>query len=147
MAFLQTGAVVGIVIALVIGGWLESVVGWRMTFVIVSIPSLSLALIFYMTVPNTQASARRAFVRDRPEKAAWQELLSNRPYVLLCLAAGLQMVLLMGIPHWFQVYMERSYGLERVKVGRMIASMNALGMLLGIFAGGTAAEPLYVRTW
>src|SRR3546814_10824230 len=88
MAFLQTGAVVGIVIALVIGGWLESVVGWRMTFVIVSIPSLSLALIFYMTVPNTQASARRAFVRDRPEKAAWKELLSNRPYVLLCLAAG-----------------------------------------------------------
>src|SRR3546814_15482816 len=87
MAFLQTGAVVGIVIALVIGGWLESVVGWRMTFVIVSIPSLSLALIFYMTVPNTQASARRAFVRDRPEKAAWKEITSNRPSVTTCLAA------------------------------------------------------------
>src|SRR3546814_653785 len=80
LSFLQTGAVLGIVIAFVIGGWLESVVGWRMTVVIVSIPSLSLALIFYMTVPNTQASARRAFVRDRPEKAAWKELLSNRPY-------------------------------------------------------------------
>src|SRR3546814_9963967 len=102
-----------------------------MTFVIVSIPSLSLALIFYMTVPNTQASARRAFVRDRPEKAAWKELLSNRPYVLLCLAAGLQMVLLMGIPQWFPAYMERSYGIERVQVGRMIASTNHLGMLLG----------------
>src|SRR3546814_406652 len=123
--FLQTGAVVGIVIALVIGGWLESVVGWRMTFVIVSIPSLSLALIFYMTVPNTQASARRAFVRDRPEKAAWKELLSNRPYVLLCLAAGLQMVLLMGIPQWFPAYMERSYGIERVQVDRKSTRLNS----------------------
>src|SRR3546814_10823649 len=115
--FLQTGAVVGIVIALVIGGWLESVVGWRMTFVIVSIPSMSLALIFYMTVPNTQASARRAFVRDQPEKAAWKELLSHRPYLLLCLAAGLQMVLLMGMPHWFPASRERSYGIESVQIG------------------------------
>src|SRR3546814_15856444 len=88
MAFLQTGALVGIVIALVIGGWLESVVGWRMTFVIVSIPSLSLALIFSMTVPNPQASARRALVRYRPEKAAGKEILRHRPYVALCLGAG-----------------------------------------------------------
>src|SRR3546814_19689874 len=101
MAFLQTGAVVGIVIALVIGGWLESVVGWRMTFVIVSIPSLALALIFYMTVPNTQPSARRAFVRDQPEKAALQQLLSNGPSVLQSLDDGLQIVFLTGVPHCF----------------------------------------------
>src|SRR3546814_14746907 len=93
-----------------------------------------------MTVPNTQASARRSFVRDRPEKAAWKELLSNSPYVLLCLAAGLQLVLLMGIPQWFPAYMERSYGIERVQVGRMIASTNTLGMLLGIFAAGPLAD-------
>src|SRR3546814_17179197 len=92
----------------------ETFGGCVMTFVAVRIPSLSPARIYYRTVPNTQASARRAFVRDRPEKAAWKEPLSNRPYVLLCLAAGLQMVLLMGIPQWFPAYMERSYG----KIGR-----------------------------
>src|SRR3546814_1975345 len=75
----------------------------------------------------------------------WKELLSNRPYVLLCLAAGLQMVLLMGIPQWFPAYMERSYGIERVQVGRMIASTNTLGMLLGIFAAGPLADRLAVR--
>src|SRR3546814_14207775 len=65
--------------------------------------------------------------------------------LLLCLAAGLQMVLRMGIPKWFPAYMERSYGIERVQVGRMIASTNTLGMMLGIFAAGPLADRLAVR--
>src|SRR3546814_6428960 len=55
------------------------------------------------------------------------------------------MVLLMVIPQWFPAYMERSYGIERVQVGRMIASTNTLGMLLGIFAAGPLADRLAVR--
>src|SRR3546814_17638143 len=74
-----------------------------------------------MTLSKTQGSARREFGRCRPENAAWNELLSNRPYGLLCVASGLQMGLLTGIQQWFPAYMERSYGIERVQVGRMIA--------------------------
>lgn len=146
IAFLTSGAAVGIMIALAAGAWLQGLVGWRMTFVVLSLPSLPLAVLFYLTVPNTQLARRQASAGTSLKSNTIRDLLRNRYFLLLCAASGLQMVLLTGVPQWLPAYFERSFGLARAQIGGAIASTNTLGMLVGILAAGPLADKLGTRS-
>lgn len=145
LAFLTSGAAVGIMIALALGAWLEGVIGWRMTFILISLPSIPLAALYYFTVPDTQTRHARS-----PGKywdtETFADLLRNRYFLLLCTASGLQMVLLTGVPQWLPAYFERSFGLPRSQIGGAIALTNTLGMLLGILAAGPLADRMASRS-
>jgi MFS family permease len=136
-AIFQSGGATGILLAFALGGWLESRVGWRMTFVIVSLPSLLLAGLFLLTIPNTQPR-RAAALGER--SGSFRELLANPYFRLLCLASGLQMILLNGLPQWLPAYIERSYHVPRAQVGGMIAATSSTGMMLGIILAGPVAD-------
>src|ERR1700736_2341819 len=45
-------ATLGVAVSLVLGGYLESVIGWRNTFVVVAIPGIIVGLLFLFTVPE-----------------------------------------------------------------------------------------------
>lgn len=140
----QSGGATGILLAFALGGWLESLVGWRMTFLIVSLPCLLIAVIFVLTVPNTQLS--RAAAADPKGEGSLLKLLANPFFRLLCLASGLQMILLSGLPQWLPAYIERSFGVPRIEIGGMIAATSSTGMMAGILLAGPVADYLARRS-
>lgn len=147
MALLQGGGSIGLLLAFSLGGILESVVGWRTTFALVSLPALLLATLIVLTIPDWQRRADIQFARARfpSGQASFAGLLSNRFFLLLCLSAGFLMILLLGLPQWLPAFIERSHGLERSTIGGFVALTTGLGMLVGIVSGGAIADRLARR--
>ena len=50
LAIFTAGGPVGVLVSLMLAGWLGEFVGWRATFVVIGLPGLLLALIFWITV-------------------------------------------------------------------------------------------------
>jgi MFS family permease len=61
-------ATLGVAVSLVLGGYLESVIGWRNTFVVVGIPGIIVGLLFLFTVPEPR--------RDRSPTAGRRTLIA-----------------------------------------------------------------------
>lgn len=141
-AIFQSGGATGILLAFALGGWLDSRVGWRMTFVIVSLPSLLIAVAFLLTVPNTQPRRRASESLAEKKANSFLQLLANPYFRLLCLASGLQMILLSGLPQWLPAYIERSFHVPRVQIGGMIAATSSTGMMVGMLLAGPIADAL-----
>lgn len=145
MALLQGGGSVGLLLAFSLGGWLESHIGWRATFLVVAAPSAALALLFVLTVPDWQnRSHHHADAGDLPRES-FLSVLKNRHFLLLCLSGGLLMLMLTGIPQWLPAFIERSHGLPRANIGGLVAATNGIGMLCGIVGAGWLADRLARR--
>jgi predicted MFS family arabinose efflux permease len=50
LAIFTAGGPIGVLVSLMLAGWLGELVGWRATFVVIGLPGLLFALIFWITV-------------------------------------------------------------------------------------------------
>src|SRR3546814_16170758 len=52
LSFYTPGTPIGALLGLALGGWLAELLGWRSTFYIFAETGLSVALLFFLTVPD-----------------------------------------------------------------------------------------------
>lgn len=158
VAIYMLGKPLSILIGYLLAGWLNELYGWRMTFILLGLPGLALAVL-----------ARFALVEPRKEKAfgknaslsqaispslkeTWATLWGNGSYrhVLFCFA--LLTFFSYGIWQWAPAFFIRSFNLQTGELGTWFAGIWGVGGLLGTYLGGewasrhaTNNEPLQLK--
>lgn len=131
-------------IGFVLGGWLNERVGWRMTFFLIGLPGLALALLVKLTVqePRVQDPARMAPPLEPLSKVL--RLLWSQPS-LRNLAIGLILVFTMfyGVSSWNLVFLMRSHGMTSAQLGVWWGLLSGAAGVGATLLGGYAANRWY----
>ncbi len=143
LAILGCGGPIGLLVAFLTGGLLEARFGWRMTFVVFSVPGLVLALIFWFTTKDLQ---RRDHTAARQRRLNAVGILLRDPvFRNIALAQAGLALLIFGQTQWLPAFFERSFDLPRTQVGPMLTLTSGGAAIVGMIAGGIAADRLAAR--
>lgn len=145
MGVLGTGANIGMMFGLVVGGSIGAIYGWRVAMVVVGLPGLLLALVFWLTVrepergtwdavkPSDDALPFRDVLRHMWEDKAMRHVVFG---TTLAGTAGL------GVSAWMPSFLIRSHGLDLTQVGILLALLIGVGGGAGTLMGGVLNDLL-----
>jgi MFS family permease len=145
VALYMLGQPLSTVIGYFLAGWLNEFYGWRMTFLMLGIPGLVLALLARITLKEPRRE-RPALQTRFAEQAApslrevtvtlWQ-IVTFR-HLLLCFS--IMSLFGSGIAQWQPAFFIRSFGLSTGELGTWLAVVYGVGGLLGTYWGGELAS-------
>jgi MFS family permease len=130
-------------------GWFNEWYGWRMTFVLLGLPGIFIALLIWFTVkepPRGYADGRVAAGRAPapPFFAVCRFLLARNSFVHMSVGAALHAVVWYSGTTFNAAFFQRSHDLSPGETGTYIAIFSLIGAL-GSFAGGYFADRLSTR--
>jgi MFS family permease len=143
MAVYFTGNPLSSLFTFVLGGWLNELYGWRMTFLIMGIPGLVLALLVKLTIvePRTRGAAAHA---TKPPAMPMRAVLSMLWKRRSCRHLGIALILLytkgLGLGPWYAAFMMRSHGMGTAELGLYLGLIFGLGGIGGSLLGGYIAN-------
>jgi MFS family permease len=131
-------------------GWSNVYFGWRITFALVGLPGLLVALLIWLTVKEPP----RGYSDDRQTAASRKQappfldvfkfLLTRRSFMHMSFAAALHSVVWYAGSNWNAAFFGRSHDMNTGEAGTYLAIFALLGTI-GSFAGGFLADKLSVR--
>ena len=134
-----------------LGGWGNEIVGWRMTFILVGVPGLLVALLVQFTVreprrgqsDNVSAAVAKG---DTPKLADALRYLWGRPsFRHMAIAAGLHSMVWYSGSQLNASFLQRSHHMTSGQAGFWLAIFSATGAV-GTLLGGYLGDRLSVRT-
>jgi len=145
-ALMSAGSAVGIASGIFFGGILSEHVGWRVVFVVLSIPGLALAALFALTVkePNRPNS----FGSDTlPQNmgVAFMTFLRLPSYLALVVITIFASAAIYAVLAWFPAFLIRVHGLSTGAAGLQMGIGIAVGLLAGNLACGEVSHRLGAR--
>jgi predicted MFS family arabinose efflux permease len=148
LALYNTGASLGILFGLLLGGWLAQSFGWRVAFVAVGLPGLLVALLVRFTIPEPPRGATEGYV-DRGDAPGTGEtlryLLAMPTFRHLAAAAALYSIGAYGLLNWAPTFMLRVHKLGYLEIGTKLGLVIGIGGALGQLAGGLLCDRLARR--
>ncbi|MBL8649946.1 spinster family MFS transporter [Sphingopyxis granuli] len=156
LAFIVGGRLIGYLetvppVALPLLGEMQS---WRLTFLIVALPGIALALAIRWLVPEPPRGlmdkAEPAGAQDAPAAGGLREFAGFvrqrwQPFAAHNLGFGLHMMLSYAMATWLPAVLMRAHGWGVADVGLVIGTQYLVVGTLGAFAGGAAARWLRAR--
>jgi multidrug resistance protein len=147
MGLLAAGGNIGLMLGLLIGGWVNEWYGWRTAFLVAAVPGMLLAVTIYFTVPEP---TRRDLAQPRARwlRETWNgialvgRILSVRRFVLGGTLYGMAAY---GIHTWMPVYYIRYHGLSTGEAGTAISIIVGVLGGIGAVAGGVYCARLSRR--
>jgi predicted MFS family arabinose efflux permease len=139
------GVYVGILFGFLLGGWINQYFGWRAAFVVVGLPGILFALLFWLTVkePPRGGMEGHASTEAPPKlKETLQYLWSKRAYRHLPFAAGFYAFVAYGSMTWVPSFFIRSYGMSSAEIGTWLALTVGIAGGAGCYAGGMLSDRL-----
>jgi MFS family permease len=142
VATYMLGVPLSVVIGYFLAGWLNEVYGWRMTFMLLGIPGLVLAVLVRFTLREprrgsvTGVDAPSSVVSQPPLRTIVVTLWRNRTFRHLLLCNAVVYFFGYGIMQWQPAFFIRSYGLETGQLGAWFAAIYGVGGLIGTRWGG-----------
>lgn len=137
------GISLGIMFGLFIGGKLDELYGWRIAFMIVGVPGVVLALLFWLTVwepPRGHSEEKTTDERSPTIPETFTFMLRRRSFVHLSLGAALAAFGGYGVVTWFPTFLVRSHAMPSSEIGLWLGLILGIAGGLGIFLGGVAAD-------
>ncbi len=142
LSFFQTGVYWGSMLGLVIGGVLVDEIGWRMTFLVVGLPGLLIALVvrFLVREPRRGQFDPPSAASPAQESAtiaeAAQFLLRLPTFWLVGLGAGIASFAGTGIGMWLPTFFERVHDMAPAEIGPRLGPIQYIPAFFGsIFTG------------
>jgi MFS family permease len=138
----MAGPLAGLV-GYVAGGWLNATYGWRMTFVLMGIPGIVLAVLVKLTLvdPRRNNESLRNAPRSLPPfKSVLATLWGQRSCRHLTIALILLYTMFFGINPWSLVFMMREHGMGSAELGAWWGVLSGIAGITGTLAGGYAAS-------
>ena len=133
------GPALGTLFGLLLGGLLQQHLGWRNAFIIVGLPGILVAAIFWLTVReprhrgiNSAASGMRAVTM----REALAEALRSRALVYLTGGIASSVVLNYGTVVWTGIFFVRGHGLSVGQTGLWLGLVSGIGGAFGVLLGG-----------
>jgi MFS family permease len=144
LAIFSIGANAGVFLASAGGGWIAHHVGWRPAFLVLGLPGLIVAAVFYTTV---REPPRGSF--DPPGSAQTASLAESLAYLARCrafvwiaLSAALHGFSSYGSGMWNTVFLMRVHGLNVAQAGLVIGTLSAVVGSTGAYAVGRLTDHL-----
>jgi MFS family permease len=139
----------GFVVGYGLGGWLDGLVGWRLTFLLVGSPGLALALLVRLTLrepPRGHTDVARDPDVQTPSLAAAIRFFVTHPALrYLPLAGAAHGIGAFAAALWLPAYFVRTFAVTGATAGAWLALAYGCGGVLGVLCGGQIADAL-VRT-
>ena len=143
IAIYNTGAGMGVLFGLLLGGWLAETVGWRWAFAVVGLPGLAVALLVRLTLPEPVrgTSEGRADQVGPPGVIETLRYLAALPtFRHLALAAGLYAITAYGLLGWAPTFVHRVHEIGLREVGVKLGFVIGIAGSLGAFFGGVLCD-------
>lgn len=129
-------------LSFLVGGWLNELYGWRVTFFVIGIPAIVVGPLVKLTIsePRTHASAAPDLERPQPPigkvlRTLWHQRSSRN----LSAAIVLAFTMGLGLSPWLAAFMMRSHGMGTAELGFWLGLIFGLGGVVGTLLGGYAA--------
>ena len=129
-------------ISCIAGGWLNEIYGWRITFLLMGIPGLLLAVLvkFSLIEPRLQLQPARVLQPRQPRIIHVVAMLWMRPACRhLSIAIVLLYVMALGLGPWYAAFMIRCHGMGTAELGLWLGLTFGISGLVGTGLGGYAA--------
>lgn len=137
------GAVVGLALGMVLGGWLAEIVGWRWAFVCLGLPGLGIALLVKLTLcePVRGFNDAETNIREAPPLGKTMSTLWRcRTYRLLSSYYALNGFVQTGLNQWWPSFYNRDYDLTMSSAGAYLGIAIGVGSGAGLLIGGLLAN-------
>jgi MFS family permease len=158
LSIFSMGVYFGYLFAYGLGGWIAEGLGWRMTFVVLGLPGVVLALIVALTIkepPRGMAELReggdsaQAVAETDTVKPGFRETLSllwsRTSFRHIALAASLQSMAGYGVGNFVPSFMMRAHEMPISEVGWKLALITGFGGAFGVALSGWVSDRLARR--
>ena len=123
------------------GGWLAESVGWRMTFIVMGLPGILLAILAKLSLREPRLKQKSRLVVEHPSfKEVLNTLWRQRTFRHIVTAFCVSYFFGMGVFIWMPTFFIRSHGLETGELGIWLALTFGGGALFGTYLGGMLAS-------
>jgi predicted MFS family arabinose efflux permease len=149
LSVFQGGVYIGSMLGLIIGGLLVGPVGWRMTFIIVGIPGVLVALLLRFTVREPERGGFDPPQRGDESATLWETMLhlGRRPtFWLVGLGAGIASFAGTGLGMWMPTFLERVHDLSKEEIGVRFGIIQYGTAFFGTILCGRVADALGARS-
>jgi len=138
----------GFVVGYLGGGWLDELVGWRTTFLLVGLPGLALAALVRITLrePPRGHSEGAPETRVPTLVATIRHFLLEPPLRYLPLAGAIHGIGAFSAAVWLPAYFIRAFGVTSATAGTWLAIAYGCGGAIGVLSGGQIADALVSAT-
>jgi len=150
------GTNVSLILAYFVAGWLSQFYGWRVMFMLISLPGFALAVVVVLTIREPRRAKSRIDKEDKcpsadpltdnipsPVQSNLKDTLvilwANVTFRHLLYALSVFYFFAYGILQWQPAFFVRSFGLETGELGTWFASIYGVGGILGTYWGGALA--------
>jgi len=142
MSVYWMGSPLAVILSLILGGRLNDLFGWRMTFFLMGIPGLILAPVLKLTVrePRQRGELARAQQRAPSMRAVLTLMWSRRSARHLAIALILVYAVSYGLSPWEAVFLSRNHAMGTTELGFWLGLILSVGGIAGLLAGGYAAN-------
>lgn len=148
MGVYSAGVPLGILVGLILGGWINELFNWRVAFFVVGIPGLLMALVVYFTVkepPRGAADGGVATLDQEHFLAAAKTLLKCKTFRYVLIGSVFSSVCGYGTMQWIPPYFMRTLGMTSGEVGTFLGIIIGLGGVIGSLLGGKVLDFLSRR--
>ncbi len=152
VALLSSAMSVGSILGMAVAGFVAPTFGWRIPFVLVSLPNVVLAIISFFVLREPKRGAFEKGIGELVQKGyAYPKLPELKDYAKLVSVKTNLYLFLQGIagtvpwgaiPYFLVEYFRRERGLT-VEAATMVFLVFGLGNVIGIVAGGWVGARLY----
>ncbi len=144
VSVISIGAVTGMGLGMVLGGWVSEEYGWRGAFIAAGVPGIALAILFRLTIrePKRGLSEGRQAAGGTDFWPSLRMLLSQRTYLVILVANGFALFAAMGRNLWEPSFLVRTYGMGEFHAGTWYFLTSPVPSMVGIFLGGYLADRL-----
>ncbi len=144
MAVLTLGAIAGLGLGVIYGGWASEHYGWRFALISVGLPGIALAILFWMTVADKRTAPGKSS-SEEPLLSVLSVLFKNKPFVLLVLAACAINTTSMGLAMWTPTFLRRVYEFNAAEAGTWYFVLNTLPTAIGALGGAMVVDRMARR--
>ena len=147
LAIFALGINIGLLIAFLVGGWVNHHYGWRTAFQVVALPGLLLAVVAVFTLrdPPRGLSDGHEAQKAPPLSEVALHILHNKTLRQLIIGSTLVVTVGYGAIAWLPTYFLRVHAMTTIEVGQILALLIGIGGGIGTALGGHFADRLGKR--
>ncbi len=147
LAIFALGINIGLLVAFLVGGWVNHHYGWRTAFQVVALPGLLLVVIAMFTLrdPPRGLSDGQEAQKAPPLGEVARYILHNKTLRQLIIGSTLVVTVGYGAIAWLPTYFVRVHAMTTIEVGQILALLIGIGGGIGTALGGHFADRLGKR--
>lgn len=140
MAFFAMFYPISMIVGYLLGGWMVDQFGWRMTFILLGVPALLVALLVKFTLKEPRLQKASSASEDKPSlTVVFSCLWASRAFRHVLFAFCITYFFLMGTGQWLPAFFMRTHGVGTMELGAWLALGWGVFGILGNYTGGYLA--------